>query len=398
MKKIVTLFCAVLFSTAVFADFFGPRFFEMTTSVPFSATNNLFMLDDIMKKNAVIDLAKLADSLPESGFNVIVNSNPYYGMNLNIKDFHTGFKAGVDAFSKFTLSKDLFDFIGHGNELYEDIDIQAIITGDVFFHLDFNCEFKMGNFKFGFMPSAFLPLAHVSTENSHITFTNSEDGTVGIDMLSTATLYTLYDFTDTDLSADKFLNGIGCDFTGRMEYLYSDSMSIFGSLRVPIYPGHLSSYSYYTLGMNAALNLTSIAEGNLDGLKPAIESTLAEKTLYSIHRPLKAYLQADFKPIGPFCTINAGFGIGIRNPFAKEKSEIAFYPEYYFGCKLNAGGFANCCFSTEYKDELYKHQISGMVNFRLIQFELGLAAASASISSSFKGSGLSLYFITSWGF
>lgn len=399
MKKLVSFIFATLFSSSIFAGFFGPRFFEMTCYAPVTVTNNVFMLDDIMKKNAVIDLGKIADNLPSSGFNVTVASNPYYGLNLNIKDLHAGMKYGVDSFCKFTVSKDLFEFLGNGNELYEDIDIAAVVTGDVFFYADFDLSFKFGKkLKFGFTPSIFLPLTHITTEDSHITFINDEDGTIGVDMISKAVMYTLFDFNNIELTTDMFLNGMGFDFGGSIEYLYSDMLTLSGFLRTPIYPGHLTSLSYYTVEMNMSTNLTSITSGGFGDLTPIVESGLAEETLYYINRPFKAFFQADLKPMGNFLTITSGLGFGIRNPFAKNKDEIKFYPEYYFGCKVAAGGFASTCISTEYKDEVFKHQISGLINLRIFQLELGLAAASGSIASSFRGAGLSAYVITSWGF
>lgn len=398
MKKIVSFVFAALFTSLIFAEFFGPRFFEMTVCAPVSVTNNAFMLDDIMKENAVLDLGKLADNLPDSGFNVITTANPYYGTNINIKDFHLGVKTGVDYFGKFTVSKDLFDFIGNGNDLYEDIDIEAIVTGDVFAHADLNLAFKAGKGRIGFTPSLFVPLAHITTEDSKTTISNSEDGAIGINMLSKAAMYTLFDFNDTEFVSTMILNGLGFDIAGEFEYPYSSMVAFSGSLRMPIYPGHLSSVSYYNMSMNFKTKLTDLADGNMGDFKPEIESGLAEPASYSIHRPFKLNVQADFTPLGDFLVISSGFGIGIRNPFAENQNETKVYPEYYFGCKLISKGIAMGCVSTEYKDEIFKHQIAGMFNLRLFQLETGFAAASASIASSFRGAGVSAYVITSWGF
>lgn len=397
-KRFISLVLITLISSSLFANFFAPRFFEFTTNIPFSVTNNAFMLDDILQEHAVIDLGKMADDLPKSGFQIITTANPYTGFNLNLEKFHLGALTGVDVFTKFSLSKALFDFIGNGNELYEDLEVAAVITGDVFYHADLETSFLLGKSKVTFRPCVFIPLAHITTEDSHITFSNKEDGTIGVDMLTKAALYSIFDFNDIEFSPLTLTQAMGFDWGTSISFPYSSMLILSGSLRIPIYPGHLNYVSYYSFAMQYETKLSELANGDFSSLIPEMDSGLSEETYYSIHRPFKLNAQVDFMPLGDFLVFTSQLGLGVRNPLANSHDETRVYPEYYFGATIKSGGLAKATVSTEYTDELFKHQISGMINLRVFQMELGFATASASMASSFRGAGFAAYVTTSWGF
>ena len=172
MKRLLTIALAALtFTSFSFAKgFFGERFFEVKLDVPVSVTNNTVMLADIMQEEVIIDLAEIAKNMPSNGFNVISTVDPSFGLGLNVLGFHFGLDVGVESFGKFGISKGLFNFLGYGNELYEDLDIGIVTEADVFAHADVNGSFSIGDFRISVTPSVFLPVVHVTTEDSSSAF------------------------------------------------------------------------------------------------------------------------------------------------------------------------------------------------------------------------------------
>ena len=107
MKKILaTIFALSVISTAAFArNFFSQRFFEIKTGAELGVSNNLFAVNEFMKKDLVIDLRKIADDCPENGFNLRADVEPMLALNLNIKDFHLGVSSGLDVYETCLLEK-----------------------------------------------------------------------------------------------------------------------------------------------------------------------------------------------------------------------------------------------------------------------------------------------------
>lgn len=395
MKKLVALFIVTLFTTSAFANFFGPRFFELEINVPFSVTNNAFMLDDIMQEQAVLDFGKIADSLPKSGFTVLNTIDPTVGLNINLGDLSAGASVGLDMYQKYNLSKDFFDFIGKGNKLNEEMKFAMNFNLDVFYDYSAYIELPFGDLRIKVAPTVFTPLIHITTEDSGIVVNNTDDGKLIVDFNATGKMYTYTDFQDPNSYYPG--DGYGFDLGASVEVPIFDSLSVTGNIRTPIAPGHLSYVSSFSVEKSLEAKLLEFT--NIAGMdfKPAIDKQLFEETSLAINRPLKLNAIADMAPMGNFLHLYGGGGIGVRNPFSK-KIKAAWYPEYYFGCCVRAGGFASCTASTEYTDQLFKHSLEGTLNLRIFELDMGLAFASSSFASSFRGAGFAAYVTTKWGF
>ena len=133
MKKILAcIFAVSVITTAAFSkNFFSQRFFEIKVGTDVDFSNNLFAMNDFMKKDLVIDLRKIADECPEKGFNIRADLAPIYEMNLNIKDFHLGLSSGIEMYESLSVGKDLFDFLGYGNSIGETLNFSLNNDTDV---------------------------------------------------------------------------------------------------------------------------------------------------------------------------------------------------------------------------------------------------------------------------
>ena len=111
------------------------------------------------------------------------------------------------------------------------------------------------------------------------------------------------------------------------------------------------------------------------------------QTSFSINRPMKFAIFADFLPAGKFITFTGGLGIGFLHPFTSDPDTFKAFPEYYIGANMNLFNVFNLTLSTEYTDLLFQHMISVGLNLRVIEIDTGIAMASQNFEKSFACSG-----------
>ena len=106
MKRLITLLSVfLLINVFAFSNFFTSRFFEIKAGTDLSLSNNVMSSNDVLKKDLVIDLRKIAEDCPASGFNVVASMQPSVEMNLNIKILSIGFSSGVEMYEKWKLER-----------------------------------------------------------------------------------------------------------------------------------------------------------------------------------------------------------------------------------------------------------------------------------------------------
>ena len=115
----------------------------------------------------------------------------------------------------------------------------------------------------------------------------------------------------------------------------------------------------------------------------------------AIHRPLKVNAYLDKNLLGTLFNARAGGGFGIRRPFS---DDAVFYPEYYLGLTLNLIDMFKIGVSTQYKDQLFIHQLGTTFNLRLIQWDFGISTQSSSFKKSMEVAGLGAYAYVTVGF
>ena len=90
-----------------------------------------------------------------------------------------------------------------------------------------------------------------------------------------------------------------------------------------------------------------------------------------------------------------GVGLGVYHPFLED----AFpYPEYYLSAGLNFLDFLKAKVSTEYTNQLFKHQFAADLNIRIIEIECGVSLQSTNLAKSFSKTGFGGYAVVSFGF
>ena len=377
-------------------NFLSERFFEIQIGVPADFSNNAISLDDIFKKELTLDLAKIANEMPSEGLNLIVDTKPYVAINLNIAFIHLGMSAGVDVYEKMGISKDFFDFLGKGNEVGETLTFDFNNYTDLFAFCEADVGIDFSNFSIHVTPSLFVPIFSSSGSVAKVTFLNDEEGNINLNMNTNFSVYSNFDMYDENFLSDLFSNGNGFDVGVSASLPFGRKLVFSGKARIPIVPGSYqykySSYYEATTTMNLLDSSLNSSETN-GNIKDFSKEVLEEK-IY-INRPMKFNLYADYLLVGNVLKLRAGGGMGVFRPFLTDSFT---YPEYYFSAGINLFDFIKASISTEYTNQIFKHQIALGINVRLIELDCGVSLQSTDFMKSFSNNGFGAYAIVSIGF
>ena len=418
-KRIILLAAFIFFASFSFArGFFDGRFFEVRVEAPVSINNNAFSIFEFLKKDVVIDLPQIADNMPDSGWNFNLLAFPNVTTSIFIGDFFSfGVKTGVDVFGKMSLSKSLFNFLGHGNTLNEEINFSGNLNSDIFYFYGFHSKLKIGKVAVGVNPFVFFPILSASVGKLDLNVTNS-DGAFGIKGIAGADVYSCFKFSgvesiDYNDVLSEFQNSAGFDLGVFFSFDFSKILSVAADFTVPIVPGKLKYRSKSTYELDFGMNLLGSGdENNTEGSKSFDGDSLEgasdyenfltnqkhetyENEEYLINRPLKANLTFNFTPFGKGIRFFAMGGCGVYRPFL---DDMYVYPEYRFGGEINFIGLLKAQLYTEYVNEIFSHCLQGTLNLRFVQADVGVKFSSIDFVNSFQGMGVGLYVVCTVGF
>lgn len=419
MKKILAFISILSFGLgSLFAEnVFSKRYVELKANVPVNISNNVITLNDIMVENVVIDLAKIADEIPEKGMDFSITAKPNIAFKLDFTGFLLGLDAGVDADVSLGIGKGLFDLVGHGYDYtkYDSTNpfqIDLNLRADAFAYIKADIGFGGKKWRFKASPSVFVPVLHVVNKDAHATFTNTDEG----DLLAEANAeIAAYAFDEVDKLAGQLdvqdllltcKDTLGIDMGASFTYKLSDKFSLWGDLRVPIMPGHLKKSTSVKATANYKGNVQEFINGTFFDSENTGYSITDEagndfnfgggsgvnwaECDYEINRPLKFNGYAKFDLIPDVISLTGGAGFGILNPFAKEE-KMTVYPEYYAAVKAGLANIVMLQFSTEYTERVFKHELGLTLNIRLVEVDVGASLQSSDFMSSFKIDGLGAY-------
>lgn len=402
-KKIfIVVIITLLICSTASANFFTKRFFEVRVGADAGFSNNLFSCEELLKKNLVIDLPKLAAECPKDGFNVTANATPDLTINLNIAAFSLGISSGVDVYEKLALERGLFEFLGNGNELGEPLDFGFRNDMDIFAYSQLNVGFKLGRLMVFASPAVFLPVVSVRDSGGIISVTNDSNGGIHLNMDMNMNVYSAFSIADrngeinftTDSITQALTSGYGFDLGGVIRIPVTRAISVDAEARIPLIPGELkrrtSFVSHYSYDADSIM---TIADAKSDYTEPEFKNE--EEVSLSVHRPLKAgaYLNQDL--MGGLLSLRAGGGFAMQRPLS---DSYFIYPEYYIGAGLNLIDMFKINVSTQYKDQVFIHQLGTTLNVRFIQVDVGASFQSADFIMSCQGSGFGAYAYVTVGF
>ena len=430
MKKLI-ITCALfasLISAAFAENIFSHRFFEIKLDLPVSVSNNLIAVTDIFKEKVVIDLPKIADDMDKNGAAINANVAPTLSVGIDIpKGLIFGVKAGAEASAGVGLSKDIFEFIGKGNVGKDSVTAKMNNTfADLFAFASVNAGWNGKKLRVNANASAFWALAHMEASDTYVKiYQNEEKESLGVEAQVDAKLYSTVDLKSqvTDIQAifNETKANLGFDVGADVNYKLFRYLDVGGRARVPLVPSHLTKLSAVNYQFEKEFNLMEMMgskseeEGEGSGSSGSTESSEEEEeaaegldafisdpvTLtkpYAIHRPMKLGVSANFHPFGTLLSTKGYLGLGIRHPFASEKSETDTYVEYEVGGRLSLWNLLSFEASHSYYDEIFKNEFKVAVNIRLVEVDAGVSLQSANFAKSFQGAGLGAFVSVALGF
>lgn len=397
MKKVIFFICLFFFTVSFSAakSFLSDRYFEIQVGVPVNISNNILPVRELLKEEVYVDLPQISKEIPNEGFVFTSTISPFYAMNIKTPVFDFGMSFGIDIYEKFSLSRDIFDFLGKGNQIGESIDVSINDYTDIFAAFEFDFGFKTKKVNFNIVPAAFVPMLSISGTVGQVSFVNDSEGNISMNYFTEMDMYTNLSNLGSSISPDSLpfaFEQFGFDLALNANIPLSDKLSLGTDLRIPIIPGRLTNKNSYYISCDFSTSFLDIT--NID-MNSDFDSIDNEPTVLLVNRPLKGFVYFEYLPIGYMLTLRLGAGLGVHNPFLDGSFA---YPEYFFGSTIDFYGFCKLALSTEYTDQIFKHQLGLTFNLRIIQIDTGVSLQSASFEKSFSTAGFGAYFVYSVGF
>ena len=407
------LVCLMLLTTsfAFSKSFFDSRIFEVKVNAPVNISNNTFNIFEFLKKEVVIDLRKIADEMPQNGFNLSLLATPNSAVTLNFGEHvKVGPRMGIEASGAVNVSKSFFDFLGYGNKPNEDINVNANVSFDVFAYTGFLIGLKFKKLKIGIEPHIFIPIVSGSANGLSFSVLNQNGkiqlkGSGGGFLYENLPIINNEEDVDTDKMISTFLDGRGIDLGGYIGYDVSKSLSFTVNYEVPIIPGKF--FAVRTAEMNIDAEISAEKNETEEGSENSGENnsaldfskafTFGDRVSVEkeIHRPLKLNLGIDYTLVNNFIYLNGLIGVGVRHPFM---DDAQVYPEYAAGLKLTLAGFVSLQVSTDYFDQVFSHTLAASMSLRFVQVDAGVKFSSTDFVKSFSGSGIGAFATVYVGF
>lgn len=415
MKRTLALMGALLISMGCA---FSERIAEIGITFPLEFDQNYTTLSDILVQDLVIDLPALADGLGSKGFVVNSQLSPTVFANVNLGKFGVGGFAGLNGYTRFSISKDLFKLISNGNNLDEGFETALSAGMEVFGEIGAPVKLKFGKLDVKATPSLFVPVVYLPNPNAKIRVENDEDGNIAASANAKFSLYTLFDtslvmdekYNFKDLSVlgsqdwvSLALASAGFDLDAAATYQLFNWLKLGGYTHVPLLPGHLR---YATSGevsgsakLDAILDSISSGEEINYGYEYEVKDVVFEEANFVVNRPFRVGAEGYFTPFGKSLVFGAKVGFATRNPFSDGYSfNDNSYMEYEGSVSFSPIPLITIGAASSYEDEVFCQSINAEVDLRLVELRVGIGSSSTSFAKSLMVSGIKAYLGLTLGF
>lgn len=417
MKKLILTITTLLLSSFLcFAEIeHDYRFFELGFDITAEASENIISVPEIFTKNILIDFKKIADGMGDEGMLINAAGNGKFFLNTKVgKNSRFGLFVDADASARLGLSKEIFTFLGYGNELDTPIVTDLNINAQAFTEVGFSVKSKIRKFTFKVTPSYYLPVLYLpQPKDASCTVETQSDGNITADINANFDLYSVFDLSkvfdsslnflgvDSVLSSLSSSNSIteilqqgGFDLTATLEYPLFRTFDVGAYARIPVIPARLIYSASGSVSYSAKVEpiLDSYSSGGSVSCKtegPTFTDVVFGSDSYTVNRPLRFGLEGAWKPFGSWCTFYPSAGFAANNPFGDDFNwKTSLYPEYNLTADLRLAYVLGLNFTTAYKQQIFIQKVGLVFNARIFELDVNVASSSASFAKSWLVSGL----------
>jgi len=400
MKKIITCLASLLILTSVIsAETIGKRFFEIQTDAETSEGNNAMGISELFQETVVFDFPKIYQQLPANGFSLFFYDRADVSINTSILGVKAGVKTGFEGRGNFDFSKDFFKLLGEGNKLNEELEYTGSGNADMFAYLSAPVSLKVKGISISAAPSVFVPMLHAEFVDTGITVQNPEEGGIKmkgqyailLESSMETNLFSSLDFASANYS--EIIKTAGFDMALGVKVPLFLGLQVTGNLNMPVIPGKFVSKAYGEGSFSGTVDL--FASENKTSFET--QSVNFEYSEYSstINRPLTVMSGVEWDPLFGLVTVDGSVGFGVRYPFS---ARAYFYPQYYGSARVNLLNILGAEVSTEYMNQIFKHEAAMMFNVRLLEIDAGVSLSGTDFANSWRGKGFGGFLTVSMGF
>jgi hypothetical protein len=340
-------------------------------------------MNDFLKKDIVFDLDKVGDRIGSNGINT--NAGVFAGMYSNFfigERWGFGVFSGADGLIHANLPQSLFKLISEGN-----VNPRSSGTisayGGVFANVGLSGYGQFDKLRVGVKPALFSPLVYIpgkSGINYDLQTIKDDKGEEYLYLNADGEIVIYSPFLENGKMQ------FGMDVSVEAEYALFSFLDLGAEISsIPIYRAAVKNGTRYYL-KEIDLKVENPMTGDPPEF-PEIEFVSDDKytKLLNVYRPFRLDAYALYRPFNfDLFTIAFRPNIGFTSLVTESKSYFNAGLEAQFGffqkmLMLNIG--------TGRIDNIWKHSLGFILNFRAVQFHLGADLRSQNLAGSFQGRG-----------
>jgi hypothetical protein len=402
MKKLYVCVAILLAGVASLWADLPPRTFEFGFNGGVGFANNYIGATEFFKETIEIDLTKEAKP-----FYIDFSADFDFFINLNIRDqMGFGVFTDVDVLGQFSLSEDIQKFLqkNEPDTTYEgDIGIGA----SAFLEMGAHGYFSLKRFRIAVRPAYYLPLAYMKPD-AHYSLRTGSAGNVYADFEYSVAVYTPFEMGDAGDSLADILDNTkiglanltgrgGVDITAGVDYPLLPKLTVGATItHLPLFPALLTNKA--VISGHKQIDSEDMLDDLINGGN--LEDLLKDKTVETSHgdlqvfRPFKFGINAVYTPfnfklwsLALIPQIGYAYNAIYVKPHSFEGSIAARLGFFNF---LRSNAIVGLTVRSGYEDKMFKQEAGLTLNFRAVQFDLGVVSQSENIGKSFTGAGLAV--------
>jgi hypothetical protein len=379
------------------------KHWEVGSDFGIGLANNLVGVSDILKKNIVIDLDKIAPSLgsQDAQMNMNLFGDAFFNLTLKEKyflNFHTGIDGGINGVT----SQAFIDLVTQGNINRHSSGGEIVnIFGAVFGEVGAGFKTKLSRFKLGGALNYYVPVIYIP-EGKFDYILDAETG-IKVGVSSSVKVYTPFKLGNSDnaskmnptFDVGDLLKSGGVDVSLSAEYALFNFLDVGADIRhIPLIPATLKNEMYVSLENFKIEANNLLANQNIDMPKVDAQFGFKNDASFIALRPMRVDFYADYRPfVTNLLIVRPNIGFTAITPNAKGyfnaglllKSNLV---RNIFGIHLGMG----------YDEGVWKNRLGLGFNFRVFEFLMEGSLRSQDFTKSFDGHGFGLTLGTRIGF